>query len=162
MAILLTKGIAYIYCSAIGFALAVPILLRANWDFPSLAKCVGALSFVVLVALTINAGHLYRNHRLYGHPLSTEGDRYRNQDMSGPLLLSNMMRNAALHVGTPSERLNWYIYRAHQLLLGEQLNNPDTTWGKKSFEIQYGFHEEQQAIQSTFSSRSWPCSWLLL
>ncbi|MGH7843777.1 MAG: hypothetical protein ACREQW_01205, partial [Candidatus Binatia bacterium] len=84
----------------------------------------------------------YRNYALYGHPLSTAGPRYWNQRMSSRLFFSNVMRNAALHWGTPSDRLNWYVYRALQLVLGEQLDDRDITWQKSRFEIRYTFHED--------------------
>jgi hypothetical protein len=139
---LLTKGTSYIYCAAVGISLAVPVLLRAKSDFAALKKVVNSLFLVVLLALILTAGHLYRNYALYGHPLSTEGPKYWNQRMSSRLFFSNAMRNAALHWGTPSDRLNWYVYRATQLLLGEHLDDRDITWQKSRFEIRYTFHED--------------------
>jgi len=139
---LLTKGTAYLYCAAIGTSLAVSILLEYRADRARFLKATVALSFVVIVALVMNAGHLSRNYKLYGHPLSIEDKYYRNADMSAATLLSNIARNGALHLATPSSRINNYIYRAMQVALGSQLNNPKTTFPGTSFGIPYIKHED--------------------
>ena len=135
---LLTKGTAILYCATIGISLAFTTLAAHQWHF----QAVAALSLVIVIALLINAGHFARNYRLYGHPLSTEIEEYRNEEYSAATLASNILRNGALHLGTFSERINAYQYRALQGLLGWQLNNPKTTWRNTFFGFNYSRHED--------------------
>ncbi len=139
---LLTKGTAYLYCAAIGTSLATYVLLKYRSDRARFLKATVALSFVVFVAFALNAGHLSRNYKLYGHPLSTEGENYMNTDMSASALLANITRNCALHLGIPSDRINYYLERAMQVALGSQLNNSKTTWPGTSFRIFWSRHED--------------------
>ena len=101
---LLTKGTAILYCAAIGLSLGFVALAAHQWRF----QAVAALSWVVVIALLINAGHFARNYRLYGHPLSTEIEEYRNEDYSAATLVSNILRNGSLAPGN--------IFRADQRL----------------------------------------------
>ena len=137
---LLTKGTAYLYCAAIGTSLAIPVLLVSGRTY--FLKVTAALSAVIIVALLLNTGHFWRNYQLYRHPLSTESQLYRNEDMSVATLVSGVLRNGALHLGTPSRRINWYLCRAIQLALGSQSNNPKTTWPSTRFEVPYSRHED--------------------
>ncbi len=139
---LLTKGTAYIYCAAIGLSLAVPVLLARVYARPQLLKATAALSLAVIIALLLNAGYFWRNFHSNERPLSTDGQNYFNEDISAATLVSNILRNGALHLGTPSDRINWYQYRALQVVLGSQLNNPKTTWKAVSFGIPYKRHED--------------------
>lgn len=135
---LLTKGTAFIYCAALGVSLAIPILLKAGENgFVPTCRRAGALSLVVLMALIICSGHFARDYRLYGAPIASGEESYWNQKLTTPSLLSNIARNLALHCGTPSGEVNWYVYRAFRRTLGKQLNNPDTTWPAASFMIPY-------------------------
>lgn len=143
---LLTKGTAFLYCAPVGISLAVPVLMARVHDRPRLLKASAALSSVVIIALLLNARHFWRNFHLYGHPLSTEGEVYFNEDISAAILVSNILRNGALHLGTPSGRINRFQHRALQVVLGSYLNNPKATWtgrGDTSFRIlPYNRHED--------------------
>jgi hypothetical protein len=130
---LLTKGTAFIYCAAIGISLAVPVLMACRYDRPRFLKATAGLSFVVIIALMLNAGFLWRNYQLYGHPLSTGGKDYFNEDRSAAALVSNILRNGALHLATPSAEINWYQYCALQEILGPEMYNPKTTFKGTSF-----------------------------
>jgi hypothetical protein len=140
---LLTKGTAYLFCAAIGLSLAVPILWGCRSNRAGLLKALGGLSTVVISALVLNAGHFTRNYTLYGHPLSTVGDYYQNQDMSAYALLTNIARNSALHLATSSHRINGHLESALHGVLGPRLNNPKTTLAGTSFGIQYSMHEDK-------------------
>jgi 4-amino-4-deoxy-L-arabinose transferase-like glycosyltransferase len=54
---LLTKGTAYIYASAVGMSLSVPVLMARKHDHQCFLKAAAALSFVVIFALLLNVGH---------------------------------------------------------------------------------------------------------
>jgi hypothetical protein len=138
---LFTKGTAFVYSAAIGISLSIPVLMKGMHDRNRLFKAATALFLIVLLGLLLNLGHFWRNFLLYGHPLSTEAEKYRNEEISAGILLSNIMRNGALHIGTPSTRINWYQYRALQLVLGSQLNNPKTTFYGK-LKISHTRHED--------------------
>jgi 4-amino-4-deoxy-L-arabinose transferase-like glycosyltransferase len=139
---LLTKGTAYIFCAPIGIFLAIPILLDHLKNYTRFIKVIGSLSLVVMIALSLNTGHLMRNYNLYGNPLSTEGELYQNQDMSLSDLIVNIARNGALHLGTPSARVNQYMESSMERVWGYQLNNPKTTYEGKSFSIPFSRHED--------------------
>ena len=109
-------------------------------------------------------GHLLRNYKLYGHPLSTEGEHYLNTDMSAAALIANLARNSALHLATKFGRINRYMEGAMQAALGSQFNNPKTTWGDTPFRIHYSLNEDQTGnfihmIIALFSLISLPILW---
>jgi hypothetical protein len=89
--------------------------------------------------LIINLGYLARNYQTYGHPISG-ADRiteHANQDISIRGAISNILRNAGLHAGTPWDSVNLEIYRGIvgvHFKLGIPLNAPKTT-GPGSFRI---------------------------
>lgn len=141
---LLTKGTAFLYCPAIGIALAIPVLLASITDRTQLIRVTAVFSLIIIIALLLNAGHFSRNYKLHGHLLvtSSEVTGYQNEDMSVATLLVNPARNAALHLGTPSRQINWYLRRVLQVAFGSELNNPKTTWPGESFMIPYSRHED--------------------
>jgi len=140
---LLTKGTAFLYGAGIGVALGVPILIASRHTRAGLTKAVAALSFVVIMALSFNAGHFWRNVQLYGHPLSTETTVLRNEEMSPAAWMSNVIRNGGLHLGTPSSRIRGASDRAIHWLLGPRINDPKTTWAGASFGVLYSRHEDK-------------------
>lgn len=139
---LMTKGTAYLYGAALGISLSIPLFMKFRYAPSQILKTLAALSLIVLMALLLNVGHFYRNYGLYGHPLSTEGVGYRNEDVTPAVLISNIVRNGALHLGTPSSQINKYEYGILEKILGYQLNNPKATWKGTSFNIPFSRHED--------------------
>ncbi|MFC1831010.1 hypothetical protein ACFL0S_03200 [Thermodesulfobacteriota bacterium] len=139
---LLTKGTAYVYCATMGIALAIPVLLKCKFEIPCLLKRSIGYVFVIVVAFSLNAGHLSRNYKLYGHPLSTETQLYQNAERSFPALTANLSRNVGIHLGMPYGPINDYSNQLMKLALGAQLNNPKTTWPGTEFKIQFRRHED--------------------
>jgi len=140
---LLTKGTAYIYCCAIGSAFGIFSLLSAK---SANMKHKIALKFIIIIiiGLTINIGHLTRNYSTYENPFP-KSELYQNQKFSVPILFSNIIRNSALHLQTPSEKLNDIVVKSTQVLLGNQLNNPQTTWRNTKFKkipFYFRYHED--------------------
>ncbi len=138
----LTKGTAYLYGAGIGISLAIPIIIKARPQFVFSGRRMVALLLILFLALTMNAGFYYRNIRLYNYPLAPEGKEYLNREYSAATLSSNLLRNAAIHWGTPSHQLNRFGYRIVKFLLGKQLNDPATTWPHTSFVIGFSLHED--------------------
>jgi hypothetical protein len=123
----------------------LPLLGLALWllwrrrpaRFPWAAPAAAGLVVVVL-----NAGHALRSTVLYGDPI-TGGDQLTvstfANDMTDPrALASNLIRNAGLHLGTPSPHVNKALTLAAFALhgaLGIDPNDPRTT-AQGRFEIE--------------------------
>jgi hypothetical protein len=140
---LLTKMTAYFYAFPFVLWFAVD-LFRSREAFRR--RLVPALVISVL-ALAPSTGHYVRNLQLYGTPTGPggevnvyrEGDAYSyaNEVFTPAALVSNVLRNAALHLGTPVGRFNVHfterlVLLAHRLL-GFDVNDPRTTWVTTSF-----------------------------
>ena len=88
-----------------GYALAGPMLvtLVLFWPWKTKLALLRQLPLVVLLAVGLNAGHFARNWQLYGSPLGpgAEGPsgtfKYTNDTVSVPIVVSNVLRNAAVH-----------------------------------------------------------------
>ncbi|MFC1764926.1 glycosyltransferase family 39 protein [Planctomycetota bacterium] len=136
---LLTKGTACLYSTALIFTWGLYALWpRGGQDW---RRCFKQLTVLALVTLALNVGHLTRNYGLYGHPLTTV-EKYQNERMSPTLLFANLVRNGALHLGLPVRDLNPYTERLIAVLLGDQLNNPQTTFLTSEFAIPSTRHED--------------------
>ena len=131
---LLTKGTAYIYCAALGLSLAVPIFLDCKNEKARLLRISAGLTLVVVFALLLNGGHLWRNYRLYGTPMPKQ-EGFVNEDKSAKALLSNILRNGVLHLVTPFRQLTDYQANILYSILGPEMSNPKTT-----FEGEFGLH----------------------
>jgi hypothetical protein len=103
---LLTKPSNYLYTIPFLIWLAVS-LRKASWT-----RAWGVLAIVATVTLAVNLGHYWRNTALYGDPLGPSVEevcpncKLTNEAWTFPLVLSNVIRNVALHLGTPLEPLN--------------------------------------------------------
>jgi hypothetical protein len=95
----------------------------------------GFLKDVLIMAalvVAINAGHAWRNTSLYGHPMSPPSFRkvmgYSGYSM--PLVVSAVVKNAALQLGTPVPGANafieWAVRRMHTLV-DVDINDARTT-----------------------------------
>jgi 4-amino-4-deoxy-L-arabinose transferase-like glycosyltransferase len=140
---LLTKMTAYFYAFPFVLWFAVDTF-RSREAFRR--RWVPALVISVL-ALAPSTGHYARNLQLYGTPTGPggevnvyrEGDAYSyaNEVFTPAALVSNVLRNAALHLGTPVGRFNVHfterlVHGVHRLL-GFDVNDPRTTWVTTSF-----------------------------
>ena len=66
---------------------------------------------VAAIVLGVNLGHHSRNFDLWGNPLVVDVDSpFVNEVFSAGRDSSNVIRNISLHVGTPSTRVNGWIY----------------------------------------------------
>lgn len=127
---ILTKGTAYIYA----FPFAVWFFIadaKRSWQH-SLVKYFG----VAAVILLLNIGHYYRNYELFKSPMHSGNTKYSNDYVTSRVVWSNLSRNAALHMMTPSFKINSYVIDAvnsfHSILkLG--IDEPATTWPGTTF-----------------------------
>jgi Dolichyl-phosphate-mannose-protein mannosyltransferase len=96
-----------------------------------------------IIPLVLNAPHAIRNYRLFHSPLGPiqipgDPDKYTNDQFGPGPLLSNILRNVSLHIGTPLASVNHAIHGAIARLLaaaGQNLNDSRTTWGPFAFRI---------------------------
>lgn len=80
-------------------------------------RLIGILALAILL---MNIGHWARNVGLWHHPL---GDphwlrQYQNESFGMPETLSNVVRNVALHLGTPSSKVNAFTEAVAQKIHG--------------------------------------------
>lgn len=132
----LTKGTAYIY--TLPFILWVILLGLKQAGWKVLRHCLAILAVVGF----INFGYYMRNFDVFCSPLSTLPQKYTNDVFSIPTFISNVIRNAGLHMAIPlaiSSNVNSVIEKAiYQLhiILGVDINDPRTTWPGTAFSIQ--------------------------
>jgi Dolichyl-phosphate-mannose-protein mannosyltransferase len=100
-----------------------------------------AIAIIALAVLALNAGPYWRNLRIYGSPLGPgrEGPFvYASEAFSPASLVSNAVRNIALHLGTPNARVNAMLERGVGWLhdqVGAEVNDPKTTWLGTAFRV---------------------------
>ena len=126
-----TKGTAYlILLPFVGYALIVVIKKEG---FRAGFRLTGIM---VLAILLLNIGHWSRNIGLWHHPL---GDpqwlrQYQNESFGVSETLSNVVRNVALHLGTPSSKVNAFteavVQKIHEVL-GIDINEPSLTFSQR-------------------------------
>jgi hypothetical protein len=134
-ALLLTKGTGMVF----GLPIAALMLVLLARHHPR--RCVAALLLVTAVALGMNAGAFVRNYEAFGTALPSDpaihgGDSVVSRGISGRALVSNVVRNVAPHLATPSEamnaRLTQLVLRVHEAL-GIDVNDPATTFLEGGF-----------------------------
>jgi hypothetical protein len=122
-----TKPTAFTYL--LPFAIYVAYVLLRSHRF---REFLGKVILVVILVILVNIGYFGRNLQVYGSPLGTGGDItvHRNEMLNLRVLISNTLRNAALHAGSPFRILNRGIYfvldRIHKGL-GLSLTDPRTS-----------------------------------
>ena len=84
---------------------------------------------LTIAALLLNAGHWSRNLSLWHHPLGNPEwlVQYQNESLGISETLSNVVRNMALHVVTPSTKVNAFtgaVVRRVDEILGISTSEP--------------------------------------
>ena len=138
---LLTKGTAYLFALPL---LAIPLTGRASGRFNEWKHA----ALIALVVLGLNGPHYARNFQLYGWVLGPslpgapksldDPQDQTNESLSLPILLSNLVRNTALHLGTPFPAVNTTLedaIRSGHAWLGIDPDDPRSTWLRTSFRI---------------------------
>ena len=128
---ILTKSYAYFY--------ALPFCI---WLFISSGRKRFTYIFIIgVLALTINSGYFMRNFGLFGNPLgdSSGAKNYLlNEVFTIQTFASNIIRNAALHVGTSFSFMNGIMGAGIKFLhriLGLDLSDPRITFPGMKFYI---------------------------
>ena len=121
-----TKPTAYPYLFPFALLAAYVIFKKGSWK-----KLLAYASLAIGLVVFINAGHFLRIVDLYGTPFPEDQiARHGNQMRNLKGLTSNTIRNASLHLGTPSPHLNKAmaisINQIHAWL-NIDVNDPGTT-----------------------------------
>lgn len=122
----LTKPTAYPCLLALAVLVAGMLVVRRQWRQ---ALTYGGVALAVVLA--INLGHLARMTNLYGSPMSPEQvELHRNELVTPATVMSTLIRQAALHAGTPWPKVNRAAYEVVILLhkvLGVDPSDPRIT-----------------------------------
>ena len=132
---LLTKGTSYLLAAPF-----VAVFTLSGTHRP-LSRKLGQALVIGLCALALNAPHYARNAALFGAPLGPGGEgnyRYANEAFRPAILISNALRNIALHLGTPSPTANARVEQAIDALhamIGIAPDDARSTWPGTRFAI---------------------------
>jgi len=139
-----TKPTAYAYLLPFAIVTGIALLLKSG------LRTLGAsLILCIVIVIALNAGFLTRNVILYNNPIGpSRGISFHsNEILDWRVLVSNMLRNASLHAGSPISKLNSYTYsgllKIHELM-GLELADPRTTMGP-DFRIKESSTDEKSA-----------------
>lgn len=101
-----TKGTGLLLGMPWLFVFLVPAARRRDW-----AALGRQLVCIAGVVLALNVCHFARNYSLYRNPLGPASVQraLRPASLGPEAILSNLVANASLHVGTPSETLNEFL-----------------------------------------------------
>jgi hypothetical protein len=122
-----TKPTAFVYL--LPFALYVAYILLRKYDIREFLKRAILVIFMVIL---VNIGYFGRNLQVYGSPMGAGGDItvHRNEMLNLRVLVSNTLRNAALHAGSPFRILNrgtYFVLDRIHTGLGLSLTDPRTS-----------------------------------
>ncbi len=124
----LTKGTAFFFAPPVMVCLVLLWVWRDKVGWNSRGLVVASL-----VALCLNAGFFYRNYSLFHSPFGTSvyeeapprGFKLANAAITVPLVVSNVIRNAALHIGTAHPQINNGAEKAIKTVLADWGINPN-------------------------------------
>ena len=136
---LLTKGTNYLF--------ALPFLVWFGFSGLKKIKIKILNPFLVIIALVllINSGYFMRNFELFHYPFGGFGAQYSNSAITFSTLSSNIIRNIALHLGTPFSLINDVFYKgicAIHKHFNININDPRSTYVTTTFRILFVFHED--------------------
>ncbi|MGZ6315710.1 MAG: hypothetical protein ACXWNQ_00470, partial [Anaerolineales bacterium] len=109
-------------------------------------KSASSFGLIALIFVLVNLGAYIRSYDLFGNPLGMSQEvsirqpqidyKYSNDIFSAPQLVSNLVRNTALHLSTPFDSVNSILaglIRSFHGWLGISADDPRTTWGGIKF-----------------------------
>jgi len=128
---LLTKGTSYLYVFPFFLFTALFLAARARRGL------AGRILVFAAVALALNLPHFARNVEVFGSLLGSPQGLF-NHAFSPGTLISNVLRNAAIHLATPVPAWNGVVEGAvggiHEVL-GVGVGDPATTWLGTEFHV---------------------------
>ena len=140
----LSLGLAILSKSTAFFFAAPFVILVILWVvFSRERNRIWLWALMAVIVLAINSGEYIRDYSLYKTPLgplvASQEYGYNNKIITPASITSNIVRNIALHVSTPSDKVNNYLYKIVRKIhdtMGISENDPRTTWsGSLHFSI---------------------------
>ncbi|MEH1921218.1 hypothetical protein [Nostoc sp.] len=126
---ILSKATAYFYVFPFLVWFGLYQIKRLRWQVWKPALMVASIS------LLLNISHYLRNYHLFGSPLGEPGE-YKNELHGINILFSNVIRNLALHIGTPIGLWNGIANKLIKIihtLISVDINDPRITFSKTFF-----------------------------
>ena len=138
---ILTKGTCYILFFAIGITYFAYLIAFKIWDTKKIIFRYGIIFFI---GLLINLPHFLRNIFKYNDLLGLSAlPSLTNEFFSFGVMFSNLIRHIAYQLGTKIDIINWYIYRIVEILLGNNINDPKTSFLDRDFRPPFfSLHED--------------------
>ena len=140
------------------YIIAAPFILWWLWRMLRENPVRRAFALILTTAscaLLLNAPLMARSWMLSGSPLGIQQEpsakynfNFSNDRITLKIIASNAIRNAALHWGTPWNRVNWGLYtlvRGFHRRMGQDLNDPASTWPGTDFFIDQPSRDEDEA-----------------
>ena len=138
-----TKVTALLYLAGVGLWYAVGLVRQLR------AAAWKPLAGAALVGVMVMLPQAARNSGLYGNVLGTAGgpelSGYVNEVISPRVWASNLVRNVAAQLATPSGQVNQVIEQGVQqvhAIIGVGVNNPLSTWRGSHFQVAFTLHED--------------------
>jgi len=128
----LTKGTSYVFFFSIGITFFLYSIFYKN----SIDRITVVYSSIItiIIGLTINIPHYFRTYIRYGDIFGLSYNQITtNEIFSIYTIFSNLIRHIAYQLGSNISLANWYIYRFVQILLGENINDPKTSFLDRDF-----------------------------
>lgn len=131
-----TKGTAYALGLPLVLGFAIVLIRKIS------PRDMLATTAAIVIALSLNAGHFSRNLRAFDNPLVAPSEFiiYRPQQMSPALFLSNIVRNLALNLASPSISLNQWMHGRIDALhsaIGLSTSDPRITSPGQRFDLHW-------------------------
>lgn len=137
----LTKGTAYVYCASIATVIFASVIFSRLSPKKKLNFFSRSL-IILLIGVSINSFQYARNYQLFGSPIATGDESYSNQHLTPKMIAANVIRNYATHLGMVFEEPSNWVYDATESLVGNELNNPDSSFLEIKFGVRYSDHED--------------------
>ncbi len=144
---ILSKSTAYFFATPF-------VILIVLWVFWSKERNrIWLWVVTAVIVLAINSGEYFRDYSLYKTPLgpwvASQEYGFNNNIITPASITSNIIRNLALYLSTPSDRINQYLDKLVQKIhnsIGISENDPRTTWsGNLHFSVRPISFEEDLA-----------------
>ena len=139
---ILTKGTSYVFLFSIGIAYFIYSIIYNYSNAKS--NAIYRMVITVFIGLTINIPHYIRSYLKYEDFLGLSINQvHTNEVFSIFTIFSNLIRHIAYQLGSNIDLANWYIYRFVQVLLGDKISDPNTSFLDQDFRPPFlSIHED--------------------
>jgi len=137
---LATKGTAYVFCAGIGIGMGAFFLIQNDWK--ERKRLIVSFISIITLGLLLNSGIYYRNQQLYNHLILGSNERTLVDKLSPQILIANIVRNSSMNLASPIEPVNNIIDRSTEILLGDEISNPASTYKWTKFALSFKISED--------------------